>query len=64
MKRIAVRRRKSREFPIAWHEVELAAQKENAMDSCDDRVSEDIFDVEDEWAEVDVIAQRMHHHPS
>ena len=59
MKRTAFRNRKLPELPIAWREAEYAALRANAADTCDDRVSEDIFDVEDEWAEVDIIVHRM-----
>ena len=61
MKRIAVRRPKSTGLPIAWREAEYAALRANAVDTCDDRVSEDILDIEDEWAEVDIIVHRMNH---
>lgn len=64
MRRIAVRRRKSAEPPIARREAEFAALHAIAIDKCDDRVSDEIFDVEDEWAEVDVIVQRIHHDAS
>ena len=58
MKRTAFHRRKLPELPIAWREAEYVALRTNAADTCDDRVSEDIFDVEDEWAEVDIIVVR------
>ena len=45
--------------PLAWRDAEYAARKMNADDTCDDRVSENIFDVEDEWAEVDIIVRGM-----
>jgi len=61
MKRTATRSRKLPELPIAWREAEYAALRANAADTCDDRVSEDIFDVDDERAEVDIIVHRMHH---
>ena len=61
MKRTAFRRRKLTELPIAWREAEYAALRANAADTCDDRVSEDIFDIEDEWAEVDIIVHRMNY---
>jgi hypothetical protein len=61
MKRAAIRRPKSPELPVAWREAEYAALRANAADTCDDRVSEDIFDVEDEHAEVDIIVHRMNH---
>lgn len=49
--------------PAAWREAEYAALRANAEDTCDDRVSEEIFDVEDEWAEVDAIVQGLNHGP-
>jgi hypothetical protein len=61
MKRSAIRSRKSAELPIAWREAEYAALRVNAADTCDDRVSENIFDVEDERAEVDIIVHGMMH---
>lgn len=48
----ASRRRYLAELPIAWRK---------AADTCDDRVSENIFDVEDERAEVDIIVHGMLH---
>jgi len=59
MKSNAFRGRQLSEMPIAWREAEYAALLANAEDTCDDRVSENIFDVEDERAEVDIIAHRM-----
>jgi hypothetical protein len=59
MKRTAFRHRKLPGLPVAWREAEYAALRANAADTCDDRVSEDIFDVEDEWAEVDIIVHRL-----
>jgi hypothetical protein len=61
MKRNVNRSSKSTKLPIAWREAEYAALRENAADSCDDRVSENIFDAEDERAEVDIIAHGMMH---
>jgi hypothetical protein len=61
MKHSAFRSRKSPERAIAWREAEYAALRHNAADTCDDRVSENIFDVEDERAEVDVIVHGMSH---
>jgi hypothetical protein len=61
MKRIAVRRPKSTGLPIAWRDAEYAALRANAADTCDDRVSEEIFDAEDEWTEVGVILHRLNH---
>jgi hypothetical protein len=61
MKRNALRSRKSPTLPIAWREAEYAALRANAADSCDDRVSDNIFDAEDERAEVDSIVHGMIH---
>ena len=61
MKRSAVRNRKLPERPIAWREAEYAARRFNAADTCDDRISEDILDVEDERAEVEIIVRGMTH---
>jgi len=61
VKRTAFRSRKSPELPIAWREAEYAALRAIATDTCDDRVSEDIFDIEDERAEVEVIVHRLNH---
>jgi len=60
-KRSAFRRRSSLQLPVAWRAAESAALRANAADTCDDRVSENIFDVEDERAEVDVIVDRLNH---
>jgi hypothetical protein len=38
-----------------WDEAEYALLRANAADTCDDRVSDDIFEVEDEHADVDII---------
>ena len=61
MKRTALRSRESVKPPIAWREAEYAALRANAADTCDDRVSEEIFDVEDERAEIEVIVRGMSH---
>jgi hypothetical protein len=61
MKRSAFRSRKLPQLPIAWREAEYAALRTNAADTCDDRVSENIFDVEDERVEVENIVHRMIH---
>lgn len=55
MKRTADHRRTAARIPISWREAECAAQRINAADTCDDRVSENIFDVDDERAELDII---------
>jgi hypothetical protein len=64
MKRNAIRSRKAPKLPIAWRETEYAALRGNAADPYDDRVSESIFDVEDERAEVDIIVHGMMHDAS
>jgi hypothetical protein len=61
MKSTAFHRRKLPRLPITWREAEYAARRINAEDTCDDRVSENIFDVEDERAEVDIILHKMIH---
>jgi hypothetical protein len=59
MKSTTLRSQTLRPPPLAWRDAEYAARKINADDTCDDRVSENIFDVEDEWAEVDIIVRGM-----
>ena len=59
MKRSAFRSGEPVKLPIAWREAEYAALRANAADTYDDRVSENIFDVEDEHAEVDIIVRGM-----
>ena len=44
-----------REIPSAWLDAEYAALKSDAADSCDDRISLNMFDADDEREEVDVI---------
>lgn len=61
MKQTAFSRRKLFDLPIAWRAAELTARRINAEDTCDDRVSENIFDVEDERTEVDILVTRMSH---
>jgi hypothetical protein len=61
MRRTVPRHPKSPELSIAWREAEYVALRANAADTCDDRVSEDIFDVEDERAEVDIIVHGLNY---
>ncbi len=61
MKRNASRSRNSPKLPTAWCEAEYAALRSSAADRYDDRISENIFDVEDERAEVDIIVHAMMH---
>jgi len=59
MKHNAIRSRKVARLPITWRDAEYAALRANAADTCDDRVSENIFDAEDERAEIDIIVHGM-----
>lgn len=64
MKRSAFHSRKPAHYPIAWREAEFAALRANAADQCDDRVSDEIFDADDERAEVGIIVERLSHGPN
>ena len=59
MKRTGLRTKQLAVRAIPRDEAEYALLRANAADTCDDRVSDDIFDVEDEHAEVDVIVRGM-----
>jgi len=59
MKRNEIRTHKAYRLPVAWQAAEYAALQFNAADTCDDRVSDDIYDVDDERAEVEDIVHRM-----
>jgi hypothetical protein len=59
MKPIAARRRKPSKPPIAWREAEYAALSDASAESFEDRVSEDMFNAEDERVEIALIVQRM-----
>ncbi len=61
MKPTAIGRRTVSAIPFAWREAEYAARRINAEDTCDDRVSENIFDVEDERNAVDILVSRQSH---
>jgi hypothetical protein len=61
MRHAAFRRPNLAQLPISWRKAEASALRANAADTCDDRVSENIFDVEDERAEVDIIVHGMSH---
>lgn len=61
MKHTAIRLPHLATLPISWRKAEASALRANAADTCDDRVSENIFDVEDERAEVDIIVHGMMH---
>ena len=55
MKLNAFRSRKVAKLPVAWREAEYAVIWANVTDTCEDRISENIFDIEDEHTEVDII---------
>jgi hypothetical protein len=59
MKHSAIRSRKSHRLPLAWRDAEYAALGADTADFYDDRVSENVFDAEDERAEVDAIVRGM-----
>jgi hypothetical protein len=61
MKRSTFRVRKSPELPIAWREAKYLALRAKGADKDDDFLSEDIFDAEDERAEIDNIVHSMIH---
>ena len=61
MKRNAISTQPSAEGPVVWNEAEFAVEWKNITDTCDDRVSDDIFDIEDEHVEVDLIVRGMDH---
>jgi hypothetical protein len=61
MRHTPIRSRKSHELPLAWREAEYAGFGTDTADFYDDRVSENIFDAEDERAEVDAIVRGMIH---
>jgi hypothetical protein len=63
VKHTALRNLKILELPLAWREAEYAALQADAADACDDRVSQNIFDVEDEREEVGIILHGMIHGP-
>jgi hypothetical protein len=59
MKHRAIHHQQAPELPIAWRDTDFAAQWNRIGDNFDDRVSDSIFDVEDEYAEVESIVHRM-----
>jgi len=66
-KRTAVHTKKLPDLPIAWRETQYVAWRETeyadlrtvGTDTCDDRASTNIFDVDDEQAEVAIIVGRL-----
>ncbi len=64
MNRTVRRAGKTPAFPRAWREAEYDALRFIAADTCDDRVSDSIFDADDERAEVDLAIQRMGRDPN
>jgi hypothetical protein len=61
MNRSAAHGRKLRNSIMAWREAGYAALRAKAADAFDDRVSETIYDAEDERAAVDLVLGRMAH---
>lgn len=61
MKHSTVRSKTLAALPVAWRKAEYAALRANAADTCDDRVSDSIYDLEDERAEIGIIVDRMSH---
>lgn len=61
MKRTGMSRRILPGLPIGWRMAERAMLRANAADTCNMRVSEDVFDVEDEQVEVAVLAHCRNH---
>jgi len=58
MKRSTHRSHPTPQLPVAWRDAEYAAVRANAADSYDDRVFENMFDAEDERAEIESIVRR------
>ena len=61
MKRSTFHVRKSPELPIAWREAKYSGLRAKSADKYDACLSEDIFDAEDERAEIDNIIHGMLH---
>jgi len=61
MKRTTIRDPKPQQRPVLWRETGHAGLRLNSPDSFDDRVSENIFDIDGERAEVDIIVHGMNH---
>jgi len=55
MKRAAARHPRAPRIASAWRNAEYAALRAIEADNCDDRVSDDIFDIDDERAAVDIV---------
>jgi hypothetical protein len=54
-----LRNRNSRPLPLAWREAEYTALRADVADTTDDRVSQNIFDIEDERTEIDFAVHAM-----
>jgi len=59
MKRTPSYRHKLTKLPVPWLHAGHPAPRAIAADTLDDRVSENIFDVDDEQAEVAIIVNSM-----
>ena len=58
MKHTTPRTRKQQPLPLAWRNAEYVALQVEAADACDDRVSRDMFDLEGEREEVNLVVPR------
>jgi hypothetical protein len=61
MKRTVIRHPEGPVFTVAWSEAQYAEVWFKGADKFDDRVSESIFDIEDERLEVDAITHQFIH---
>lgn len=59
MKRTALVGRQLPKRRVPWRESEYAVLRANSAETSDDRTSENLFDAEDERAEVDIIVRGM-----
>ena len=61
MKRTMLPVRTTRQLPLAWREAEYAALQAEVADTCDDRVSRNMYDIDDERAEIDSVVHGLLH---
>jgi len=61
MKRSAIRHPEGPVLTVAWSEAQYAELWFKGADKFDDRVSENIFDIEDEWVAIDAITHQFIH---
>lgn len=48
--------------PLTWNIAEQALQRAIAADTCDDRVSEEFYDEDEERAAVEALVNKIDHH--